>query len=394
MNLSFKELENRLASGRLEDETLEFKSDLFEHKKGHKNDILKGVVALANAEGGKLVIGISESENGECTIRGIDKDSEYVRKWISSLVYDYVEPDGLNFTVYPIKSTQKNAECIVIDVKKQKGKYFAIRHFSRKSQKNTSYYLPLRIGESNRFLEFDRFLVNIIANTALGFPELSTTTDSMLVFPNIFEFDFKKFKMLTNELGKVMKLGDFETVDLIRTELSDILPNLPDNQLEIWDDDLKNAAILLVQTLREYFETVDESLRKKIIKMLFHVAYRADKTTVKTIKDGFQEILQNIYAEEITGKKTSEQIRLLQILHNFDPKFIMSLIEDALSKWDKNGFDSLYNAIDFNKYLEKDEKRLGELRFFILKSLANARKSGNAQKVDRLKKFWALICSK
>jgi len=49
--ITFEQLERRLKMKLGEDERLEFKPHFFEKKKGIKNPILKGVVALANAQG-------------------------------------------------------------------------------------------------------------------------------------------------------------------------------------------------------------------------------------------------------------------------------------------------------------------------------------------------------
>jgi len=393
VKLEFRELERRLNAGLGEDETLELKPQLFENKKGFKNDILKGVVALANARGGHLVIGV-EQEKGNWVISSTNYDEEHVRNWLSQIVYEYVEPDNLPFKVYPIISTEKNLKCVVIEVEESKERYFAIRYWTRRSKKDTSYYLPLRFSESSRFLDFQSFFRNIISNLATGLSVGSKELPfSGYTFTEGREFDLGKFKLRIAELKEIKHIGDPKTESMIRTELRDSLPNLPQNDLEPWTNNLRNATLELVDLLTKEFKTANEPLEKIILRMLNHIAYRADETTLERIKHNFLDKLERVYTDP-KAKKSSDLIRLLQILHYNQPDYIKKMIKDAIERWSETEFGNIYNDIDVDKYLGKDDKRLKELRSFILKRQAIAGKSKDMQKVARLEKLYVWIRSK
>jgi hypothetical protein len=49
---------------------------------------------------------------------------------------------------------EKNLKCVAIEVGESRGRYFAVKYSGRSSKKEPSYYFPLRIGESNRLIDF------------------------------------------------------------------------------------------------------------------------------------------------------------------------------------------------------------------------------------------------
>ena len=393
MKLEFRELERRLNAGLGEDETLELKPQLFENKKGFRNDILKGVVALANARGGHLIIGV-EQEKGNWVICGTNYDEEHVRNWLSQIVYEYVEPDNLPFKVYPIRSTENNLKCVVIEVDESKERYFAIRYWTRRSKKDTSYYLPLRFSESSRFLDFQSFFRKIISTLATGLSVGSKKLPfSGYTFIEEREFNLVKFKLRIAELKEIKKIGDPKTESMIRTELLDSLPNLPQNDLEPWTSNLRNTTLELIDLLVKEFKTTNEPVERNNLRMLNHIAYRADEITLERIKHNFLDKLERVYANP-KAKKSSDLIRLLQILHYNQPDYTKKMIEDAIERWSATEFESIYNDIDIDRYLWKDNKRLEELRLFILTGLAIARKSKDMQKVARFGKVYIRIRSK
>ena len=393
MRLTHKEIERRLNAGLGEDETLEFKPHLFESKKGILNPILKGVVGLVNARGGNMVVGVEQKQQ-KWMICGLSQDEEYVKNWLSQLVYEYVEPDGLPFRVYPIDSTARSVECIGIEVDRSEARYFAIRHSGRSSRKGSSYYFPLRVGASTRLLDFDSFLRSIVSNWAMGLTAISKTSPfSDYSFSEKSEFDLGKFNMRIKEFGNTKIISDPETASIVRTELEDSLPDLPNNDLEPWNSSLRNATLRLIDLLVKEFKANEKSQKRKILKIVLHIACRADKKTLKRIEDCFLDILEKRYHDS-KEEKTSELIKLLQILHNNKAKYIKSMIEEAVEKWSKTEFDGLYNDIDLDAYLGKNRKRLAKLRGFILKSLSTAGKTQDNDKVDRLKKLYARIRSR
>jgi predicted HTH transcriptional regulator len=393
VRLTYREIERRLNAGLGEDETLEFKPHLFKSRRGFKNPVLRGVVALANASGGNLIIGL-EQKNAKWDICGTSLDEEYVRNWLSQVIYDYVEPDGLPFKVYRVESTSKNLKCVGIEVSKSKERYFAVRYSGRSSRKDSSYYFPLRVGESSRLLDFHSFLRSVFSNWIIGLSTISQASPFLdSTFSETIEFDLEKFKMRIDELKSIKSIGDSETENTIRTELEDSLPYLPQNDLEPWDNSLRNATLELIDLLLEELKTGKKALQQKILKMLYHIAYRADKKTLERIRFNFLDLLEKLYGD-LKTEKSSELIRLLQIMHYHQPKYIKKMIDDAIERWNKTDFDSRYDDIDLNAYLGRNNKRLKELRLFLLKSLAKARKAQNVDKMDRLQKLYSTIRSR
>lgn len=390
MKLTFEELERRLSVGLGEDESLEFKPHLFENLKGIKNPILKGVVALANARGGNLVIGV-EQKKGTWVICGTSHNEEDVKNWFSQIVYEYVEPDGLPFRVYPIVSTEKNLKCVAIEVGESRGRYFAVRYSGRSSKKKPSYYFPLRIGDSNRLVDFHGFVRNIFSNWVMGLSAVSERE----IFPSYTlteerKFDLEKFKMRLNELKSI---DEPETERIIRDELRNSLTDLPYNHVERWSDDIKKTVLELTDLLAKEFRPDNEDLRKRIVDMLYVIAYRADKETLEKIKNDFLDIFERLYADPEV-KKSSDLIKLLQVLHYYEPEYIKEMMKDAIEQWSKKDFDSRYRDIEIDRYLWKDVNRLRELRSYILKSLASARKAQDTEKVERLEKLYDIIRSR
>ena len=393
MKLAFEELERRLNVGLGEDENLEFKPHVFESLKGIRNPILKGVVALANARGGNLVIGV-EQKKGTWVICGTTHNEEDVKNWFSHIVYEYVEPDGLPFRVYPIISTEKNLKCVAIEVGESRGRYFAVRYSGRSSKKEPSYYFPLRIGESNRLIDFHSFVRNIFSNWVIGLSAVSERE----IFPSYTfteerKFDLERFKMRLDELKSLKDIDEPETERTIRDELRDSLTDLPYNHVEQWTDDLRKAVRELTDLLLKEVKAGNEDLRRRIIDMLYIISHRADKETLEKIKHDFLDMFERLYADPEV-KKSSDLIRLLQILHYYEPEYIKKMIKDAIEQWSKEDFDSRYRDIEIDRYLWKDVNRLTELRSHIIKSLATARKVQDMEKVERLEKLYDIIRSR
>jgi len=393
MKLTFEELERRLSIGLGEDEGLELKPHLFENLKGIENPVLRGVVGLANSYGGNLVIGV-EQKNEAWVIHGIAHNEEHVKNWFSQIVYEYVEPDGLPFAVYPILSTQKNLKCIGIEVYESRGRYFAVRHFGRSSKKEPSYYFPLRIGSSTRLVDFHSFVRSIFSNWVMGLSSISKSEIfPTYVFKEERKFDIERFKMRLNELRSIKSLGDPETEKIIRVELRNSLTDLPYNHIEQWTEDLRKSILELMNLLSSELKADNEDLRERSMDMLSIIVNRADKTTIEKIKSDFLDTLDRLY-QNPKVKKSSDLIKLLQALHYDEPDYIKKMIEDAIEKWSKEDFDTRYHDIEMDKYLWKDVNRLRELRSYILKSLANARKTQNNEKVERLEKLYEIIRSR
>ena len=395
VRLTFGEIERRLNSGLGEDERLEFKPDLFQNKKGINNPILKGIVALANTQGGNLVIGIKQ-EKEKWIITGTKYDEEYVKNWLSQIVYEYVEPgpDRLLFRVYPIISEEKNKKCIGIEVVKRPQTYFAIRHSGRSSTKPTSYYFPIRIGASTRLLDFQSFVHNIFGDWLRGLSALSKVEIARQYrLQEERKFDLSGLRMRIDEFKSIKEMSESEIEKIIFDEIRNRLPDLPIDEYEPWSDDLKKTIFELTDLLRKEFAMGDEERRKRIVSMLNIIVHRADTETREKIKHDFLEILENLY-ENPNVKKSSDLIKVLQALHDYESSYIMKMIKDAIESWTKEDFDSRYNDIEIDRYISEDVNRLKELRSYILRSLAYASKAQDTEKVERLKKLYDRIRSR
>jgi len=339
-----------------------------------------------------LIIG-GERQNREWVIRGTSLDEEIVDNWLSTIVYDYVEPDGLSFEVQSIESTEKGLKCIRIGVGKLRGRYFAVRYAGRKSTKKDklSYYFPMRIGSSSRLLDSFSFIRNIFSNWAMGLSEISKQE----IFPKFTlteerEFDLEYFKI------RISELGDIEEKKTRRMLIEDLrnycLTNLPFNHIDPWTENLRKPVFELLDMLRKEIETDDRDLKNRILDMLHIVTKRTDDKTLKKIEHDFLNILEEMYADSKI-RKTSDLIRLLQILHYYEPKYMETMIKDAVENWEINDFSNRFNDIEISKYLSGHVGRIKELRLYTLKKLEIARKTGNLRMQDRFEKLYNRIRS-
>lgn len=388
---TFEQLERRLKTKLGEDERLEFKSHIFKNRKGVRNPILRAVVAFANASGGNLVVGVERQKEG-WIIRGASQDREYVNDWLSQIVYEYAEPDGLPFDVYPIESTKKNLKCVVIEVQRPRGRYFALRYSSRHStsQGKRSYYFPMRIGSSTQLLDASSFIRNIFSNWAMGLSEISKQE----IFPSYTLTEEREFNLEYVKI-RISELGDIEerkTRRMLIEELRHILINLPHDHVNSWTDNLRKPVFELLDTLRKEIEIDDRDLKKRILDMLSIIAHRADDKTLKKMEHDFLSILEEFHADP-KMEKTSDLIHLLQILHYYDPDYMEKMIKESLEHWSITDFNSRYHDIEIGKYLSGHVDRITELRLYVLKKLEVARKIGNNQMEERFTKMYERIRS-
>jgi len=374
-----------------EDESLEFKPHLFENKKGIKNPILKGVVALANTQGGDLIIGVKRQDR-DWIICGSSLDREHINNWFSQIVYEYVEPDGLSFEVYSIESTEKDLKCIGIGINKLRGRYFTVRYSGRssKDESNLSYYFPMRIGDSTRLLDSFSFIRNIFSNWAMGLSEISKQE----IFPSYLpsegrEFELDNFRIRISEFGAITET---KTRRMLIEELRNVLTNLPYNHIVTWTDNLRKPVFKLLELLRKEIETDNRELKKRVLDMLHIVALRADNETLKKMENDFLSILEEYY-ENLKIEKTSDLIRLLQILNYYSPNYMEKMINDSLERWSMSDLDNRFNDIEIGRYLSGNVDRIKKLRLNILKKIESARKTGNTLMEERFIKIYNRIRS-
>lgn len=147
-----------------ETERLEFKSNMYQSK-GIENPVLKGIVALANTQGGNLIIGLRKNKKtNKHEIIGCSENVDDVKNKLHSWLHFYIDPPNLEYDVYRI-DIPPNKHCIGIEVKKREDKIYAIRAEPRTYQHKqnrwindpTSYFLVKRYGESSEKLDFFSF---------------------------------------------------------------------------------------------------------------------------------------------------------------------------------------------------------------------------------------------
>ncbi len=180
-----------------ETERLEFKSDMYQSK-GIENPILRGIVALANTQGGNLIIGLKKNEEtNKHDIIGCSESVEDVKNKLHSWLHDYIDPPNLEYDVYRI-DTASNKHCIGIEVKKKADKIYAIRAKARTHQYKqgnlidnpTSYFLVKRYGSSTKKLEFFRFTRDVFSEWVSSLLSVSEQT-----------LAFSALERALNELG-------------------------------------------------------------------------------------------------------------------------------------------------------------------------------------------------
>jgi hypothetical protein len=172
-----------------ESERLEFKSDMYQSK-GIKNPVLKGIVALANTQGGNLIIGLSKNEKTKKhDIIGCSESVDDVKNKLHSWLHFYIDPPNLEYDVYRI-DVPSNKHCIGIEVKKKQDKIYAIRANARTYQHKqdkwindpTSYFLVKRYGESSEKLDFFSFTRDVFSEWVSSLLSVSEQTLALSAF--------------------------------------------------------------------------------------------------------------------------------------------------------------------------------------------------------------------
>lgn len=118
-------LQNLINNKILESKTLDYKRDKIGRKESDKKEFLFDVSSFANAEGGKLVLGIEEGENEEkglpIKIVGIETsniDDEIL--YLEQLIYSGIEPKIFGITIHPIDLglDSNNKYALIINIRK------------------------------------------------------------------------------------------------------------------------------------------------------------------------------------------------------------------------------------------------------------------------------------
>lgn len=170
--MTYQEVKARLLWSESKD--LEFKPDFKENDWQHDR-IFDTIIAMANNEGGNIIIGIEESESKYQ--RRIIGTNHYVTRLgdkLHQLIREYVDPMDLSLDVYPIESKgRNNPKLIGLEVKNQPKRFYAKRYYGRSTSKPVTYALFLRINGQTITTDFMTF-INFVYGKA-------TTTDDVLI---------------------------------------------------------------------------------------------------------------------------------------------------------------------------------------------------------------------
>jgi hypothetical protein len=378
---SFEELEKLVRDG--ESQVLEFKPENEVEVKGNDNRILRGVVALANARGGNLVIGVIKEGNAH-KITGTKYAQDYVLNWISSLVKSFVDPPDLRFSVYPVES-RDGLRCICIYMPRSGTKY-ALRYFGRESKKAPSYFLLLRLGDSSGEVDFSTFFSIALNNLLEGLSSLPSQIRTSEI-PTFQEpgtkFDLEGLGWYLNELKKSLEPSvKQKLVDEFQNRLTD----LPRNYSTAWTTEIKTFASSLLDFIKSHVE--DEQFRDKMFLFLDVISDRCDEDTLNKTRELFLSKLDDLY-ENPGIKKNSHLLSLMQGLRNYDPKFMKKLLMDALDNWNKDEFDRLYTNIELHRLADK--KEVMKLRSDLIDIVSESKKMSNQERSERATKFYELI---
>jgi predicted HTH transcriptional regulator len=145
LKLTYKDVKTRLYWSESND--LEFKPD-FKDKNWQYDRIFDTIVAMANNEGGNIIIGINESPSKHTRyLTGTNYDAIQLGDKLHQLIYEYVDHTDLSLDVYVIEDKGKNnPKLIGIEIKSKAKRFYAKRYHGRSTTKSTSYTLLLRVN--------------------------------------------------------------------------------------------------------------------------------------------------------------------------------------------------------------------------------------------------------
>lgn len=171
MKLRYKDVKTRLNWSESND--LEFKPD-FKEKNWQNDRIFDTVIAMANSEGGNIVIGINESPLKHRRIIGTKYNASELGDKLHQLVYEYIDPTDLKLDVYDIEDKGKNNPKLTgIEIKSKAKRFYGKRYHGHSTAKSTTYTLLLRVNGQTITSDFLTFINHIFGR--------SLTTDITLI---------------------------------------------------------------------------------------------------------------------------------------------------------------------------------------------------------------------
>ena len=110
---------------------------------------------------------------------------------------------------------------------------------------------------------------------------------------------------------------------------------------------------------------------------------RNDKDVNFRIQRIFLTKIKKVYCD-LTNEEKIKALSLLQKFRGYSFKFMKSVLTDAIEKWAKNEFETLYTSIEFTMLTKEQISKLKEI-LWKWRSEANQKK--DQDKVDRIDKF-------
>jgi predicted HTH transcriptional regulator len=127
LKLTYQNVKTRLHWS--ESNELEFKPD-FKEKNWQDDRIFDTIVAMANNEGGNIIMGINESPLKHTRhIIGTNRDVLELGDKLHQLIHEYVDPIGLSLNVYTIEAKNKSdPKLIGIEIKNEARRFYVKRY--------------------------------------------------------------------------------------------------------------------------------------------------------------------------------------------------------------------------------------------------------------------------
>jgi len=146
----------------------------------------------------------------------------------------------------------------------------------------------------------------------------------------------------------------------------------------------RSAVITLLYALQN--ECDDRTMRKRCLDILSIISKRRDEMVNAKMKELFLDRIYRIYST-LSVEEKNDALDIIQRLRRYDQQIIDQLIADAIEKWTATEFQNLLNSIKLDRL---DEEEIESLRKRLWKWRANAKRSQEEEKVDRIDKILGL----
>lgn len=146
----------------------------------------------------------------------------------------------------------------------------------------------------------------------------------------------------------------------------------------------RSAVITLLYALQNEWD--DRTMRKRCLDILSIISKRRDEMVNAKMKELFLDRIYRIYST-LSVEEKNDALDIIQRLQRYDQQIIDQLIADAIEKWTATEFQNLLNSIKLDRL---DEEEIESLRKRLWKWRANAKRSQEEEKVDRIDKILGL----